>query len=305
MSHPAPSKSKTREFTHPLLWTAGLVVSAGAMGWVFFHWLDVGMQHGRDAGLVNFTQAETAKPVDHPALIADRSQAVLDRGQQVYLKNCASCHGPNGDQNMTGSNPPPRNFHSEGYNAPWGGGPYGFYLTLTKGYGQGMPGFANLEASDRYAITHFVRESWQKGKPIYVEDDKPDVKAQIPQPGAVVDGPRIAPHLVEQHERLHPLMAVAASEGTRRAMSSRTWLIEAASGAETAERRLLRRAARLPENRSGWIVQLHEAARSGDRARVIAILISADSGDPSFALEPAVSIDAAAGVLLDAAGQKA
>ncbi len=302
MSHPAPNKA--REFSHPLLWTIGVVVSTAAMSWVFFHWLFVGMQHGRDAGVVDFAPTETAKPIDHPALIADRSQAVLDRGQQVYLKNCASCHGPNGDQNMTGSNPAPRNFHTEGYHADWGGGPYGFYLTLTKGYGQGMPGFANLEASDRYAVTHFVREAWQKGQPVYVEDDKPAIKAQIPQPGAIADGPRTPPYLVEQHERLHPLMAVAANEGSRRSAAARSWLVQAASGAETAERLLLRRAAKLPEARGGWIIQLHEAAHSGDRARVITVLISADSGDPSFALEPAVSIDAAAGVLLDAAGQK-
>ena len=42
MSPPAP---KPREFSHPALWTAGLLAAAGCMGWVFFHWLDVGMQH--------------------------------------------------------------------------------------------------------------------------------------------------------------------------------------------------------------------------------------------------------------------
>lgn len=297
--------AKPREYSHPALWSVGLLVAAGAIGWVFFHWLEVGMLHGRDAGPVDFTPKAAAAPVDHPALIADRSPAVLERGQQLYLKNCASCHGPNGDQNMTGSSPAPRNFKKEAYKAEWGGGPYGFYLTLTKGWGQGMPGFTNLGAADRYAIAHFVRESWQKAEPIYVADDRPEIQAQIPKPGAVAAGPRTPPHLVEQHAKLHPLMAVTAREGEARAAAARAWLAEAASAAETAERRLLVRIARAPAGRAGWLVQLHEAARTGDRVRVAAVLISVDSGDPSLALEPAASIDAAAGVLVAAAGQKA
>jgi mono/diheme cytochrome c family protein len=304
MSSHAPRKS--REFSHPVLWTAGLLAAAGAMGWTFFHWLDVGMRHGRDAGAVSFAPAAPAKPVDHPALIADRSQAVLDRGQQLYSKNCASCHGPNGDQNVSGTNPAPRNLHTEAYKAEWGGGPHGFFLTLTKGWGQGMPGFTNLDAADRYAVVHFVRETWQKGKPIYAEADLPATQALIPQPGAAAaSGPRTPPHLVEQHARLHPLLALTAREGAARADQARAWITQAAGGAETAEARLLRRAASVSTMHAGWLITLHEAAVSGDRARVIAALISPDSGDPSFALEAATSIDAAAGVLVAAAGQKA
>lgn len=301
----SPPAKPPREFSHPALWTVGLLAASGAMGWVFFHWLELGMRSGRDEGALNFAPAVAAAPVDHQALIADRSPAVLERGQQLYLKNCAACHGANGDQNMTGSSPAPRNFKSEAYLAEWGGGPYGFYLTLTKGYGQGMPGFSNLEAADRYAIAHFVRESWQQGKPVYVADDKPGIKAQIPQIGAVVEGPRIPPHLVEQHAKLHPLMAVSARAGEGRAAEARAWLTQAATGAGSAEQLLLGRIARVPAARAGWLVLLLEAARTGDRARVAAVLISPASGDPSLALEPAVSIDAAAAVLVAAAGQKA
>lgn len=292
--------SKPREISHPALWAAGLVVAAGSMAWVFFHWLEVGMRHGRDAGPVEFKAPKQAAPVDHPALLADRSQAVLDRGQQLFLKNCASCHGPEGDKNVTGSSPAPRNLKTEALKAEWGGGPYGFFLTLSKGMGQGMPGFANLAAQDRYAIVHFVRETWQKGKPTYVED-APATAAQIPKPGAVAEGPKVPPHLVEQHARLHPLMAVVARDGTAAAAAARDWLAAATADAAPAERRLLQRAGQAP---AGWIQRLQAAARSGDRAATAAVLISPDSGDPSFALEPAVSIEAAAAVLVAAAGQK-
>lgn len=299
------SQNAPREFSHPALWTVGLVAAAGLMGWTFFHWLEEGMRHGRDVGKVDFAPAVAAKPVDHPALIADRSQAVLDRGQQLYLRNCASCHGPNGDQNMTGTNPAPRNFHTEPAKAEWGGGPYGWYLTLTKGWGQGMPGFANLEASDRYAIAHFVRESWQKGKPTWVEDDAPAIKAQIPQPGAAAaDGPRTPPHLVEQHAKLHPLMAVAARDAAERSARIAAWAARAAAQAESAERPLLQRVAAAGRAHAGWLARLHEAAASGDRAAVSALLIDPDSGDPSLALAPAAGIDAAAAVLIAAVAEK-
>lgn len=304
MSSPAPNTP--REYSHPILWTVGLVAAAGCMGWAFFHWLDVGMRHGRDAGPVRFAVAETAKPVDHPALIADRSQAVLDRGQQLYLRNCASCHGPNGDQNMTGSNPPPRNFKTEGYHAEWGGGPYGFYLTLTKGWGQGMPGFSTLEAADRYAITHFVRETWQKGLPSYVADDKPEIAAQIPQPGGAADsGPRIPPHEVEQPAKLHPLMAYAARDGQVRLDEAGQWIADAIARAQPADRGLLMRVQAAGRQRGGWLLDLHHAAKEGDRARVAALLTAADSGDAALALAPAASVDAAAAALLAAVVHKA
>lgn len=297
--------NKTREYSHPALWTVGLVAAAGAMGWAFFHWLGVGMLHGRDAGAVDFAPPEAARPVDHPALIADRSQAVLDRGQQLYSKNCASCHGPNGDQNMTGTNPAPRNFKTEGYKAEWGGGPYGFYLTLTKGWGQGMPGFTNLEEADRYAIAHFVRETWQKGQPSYAED-KPEIAAQIPKPGGEAEaGPRTPPHLVEQHAKLHPLMAYAAQQGSAHAEEAQAWIAAAVPRAEPGERDLLRRVQAAGRTHGGWLLELQQAARSGDKVRVAALLIAADSGDPNLALAPAASVEAAAAVLVAAAVQKA
>lgn len=299
-------QNKPREFSHPALWTVGLVAAAGCMGWAFFHWLEIGMQHGRDAGPVNFAPAEAAKPVDHPALIADRSQAVLDRGQQLYLKNCASCHGPNGDQNMTGTSPAPRNFKTEAMKAEWGGGPYGFYLTLTKGWGQGMPGFSSLEVADRYAIAHFVRETWQKGLSGYQADDKPEIAAQIPQPGAAADsGPRTPPHLVEQHPKLHPLMAYAGQQGGARMQDAQAWIASVIPRAEPAERALLRRVQAAGVHRGGWLLELQNAASSGDKSRVMALLTAAESGDPNLALAPAASVDAAAAVLMAAAVQKA
>jgi mono/diheme cytochrome c family protein len=301
-----PDGSSPREFSHPILWLVGVVASAGAMAWVFAHWFGIGAHHGRDIGRVDFAPHSVAAPVDHPALIADRSPAVLDRGQQLYLRNCAACHGANGDQNMTGSNPAPRNLRTDAYLAEWGGGPYGFYLTLTKGWGRGMPGFSALSPADRYAIVHFVRERWQQGTPIYAAGDPPAVQAQIPQPGASAgEGPRVAPHLVEQHPRLHPLMAVAARDGSAAEAATLAWVGTAVDAAEPAERALLARVQAAGRTRVGWLERLRTTAAAGDRAGVVALLVSPDSGDPSLALAPAAAIDAAAQVLITAAGRKA
>lgn len=293
MSTPQP-----REFSHPVLWTVGLAGSALALIWVFVHWFGVGAHHGRDAGTVQLASAEAVKPVDHAALIADRSPAVIDRGQQLYLKNCASCHGANGDQNMTGSSPAPRNFKTEDFKAEWGGGPYGFYLSLTKGYGQGMPGFANLEAADRYAVAHFVRETWVKGSSRYLEKDGDAVASQIPQPGgaAAASGPKVQPSLVEQSPRLHPLMKVVAEDGDQRVAAALAWVSRLES--EPAERALLERVASAAKRRPGWLLDLQTAARSGDRATVVAILTAPGSGEPAIALAPASSIEAVAAILV-------
>lgn len=300
--HPAPSP---REFSHPALWTVGLVVAAGAVAWAFFHWLEVGMRHGRDAGPIDFTPKAAEQAVDHAALIADRSPAVLERGQTLYQRNCASCHGPNGDQNMTGSSPAPRNLRAEPFKAAWGGGPHGFWLTLTRGMGQGMPGFANLDAAERYAIVHFVRETWQKGTPVYVAEDAAEVAAQIPKAdAAAAAAPAVPPHLVPQHERLHPLLAAAARTGTAQADEATAWIAAAASRVEPGERAVVERVRRAGAARTGWLVAVHAAARDGDRARVAALLIDPGSGDPALALVPAVSVDAVAAALVAAAQRK-
>lgn len=289
--------NQPHEFSHPVLWTAGLVFAAGGLAWLFAHYFVIGTHEGRDLGAVQFVHEEAAKPVDHQALIADRSQAVLDRGQQLYAKNCASCHGPNGDQNMTGANPAPRNFHSESFHAEWGGGPYGFYLTLTKGYGQGMPSFTNLEPADRYAIAHFVRETWVKGRECYVAEDAPAVAAQIPQPGAAGEGPQIPAWEVEQPERLHPLMQVASAEAAGRVEEAQAWLRVALGSAGDAARPVLDRAAAAAAGHAGWLLALRAAATAGDQARLQALLIDSASGDPALALAPAAGIEAAAAAL--------
>lgn len=298
--------NQPREFSHPLLWTAGLAVAAVALTWVFGHWLGIGARAGRDLGVIKLAPAEAAKPVDHAALIADRGQAVLDRGRALFSKNCAACHGANGDENPLGSNPAPRNLKKDAFKAEWGGGPVGLYLTLTKGWGQGMPGFTNLEAADRYAVAHFIRESWVKGSERYVEQDPPAVLAQVQQPVAAAvaeTGPRIRPELIDQPERLHPLMKAVGTDAAQRVAAAQAWIAAAIPTAEPAERRMLAQIAAAGARHPGWLLQLQQAAQDRDRARLAALLVSSDSGDPAVALFPAAGIDAITAALIPPAAR--
>ncbi len=296
MSAPQP-----REFSHPLLWVLGLLIASGIMGYVFFHWMERGRLIGRDDGPVNFAAETSAKPVDHLVLIADRSEAVLERGQQKYLANCAACHGPQGESSIGGS-PAPRNFRTEAYRAEWGGGPHGFYLTLSKGSG-GMPAMLSLSDEDRYAVAHYVRETFQKGTQFYVEKDSPAVLALVPAPNVAGSqtGPQTPPHLVEQHERLHPMMSVVAVETDGRIAAAQRWIESAIKLATSSDRAILERIARAGQKSPGWFLEMHIVAARGDAAGTVRLVLADASGDPALALVPATSVDAVVRVLIQAA----
>jgi len=86
------------EITNPLLWSVFLLAACLALVWWFFHWLDSGRVEGRRGERIpQVGKATMAVEPDHRKLAADRSQDVIDHGALLYAKNCASCHGTNGD----------------------------------------------------------------------------------------------------------------------------------------------------------------------------------------------------------------
>lgn len=88
-------------------------------------------------------------------------QALLDKGKAAYNANCSSCHGEKGLGDGAASvalNPKPRNFAQDQFKA--GSSAFAIFNTLAKGLqGTSMPAFDNLPEEDRWAITHYVRES--------------------------------------------------------------------------------------------------------------------------------------------------
>lgn len=267
------------ERTHPLLWTAGmLIIVAVLVGW-FIHFYGRGVAHGRDLGQLPAKRAAQAEP-DHRALIADRSGEVLDRGSIIYAKNCASCHGAQGNANPSNMNPPPRNFHTDQFKNANGGGPYALYLVLTNGFAGRMPGFsASLPPEDRYAVMHYMREALVKpnNPDAYVEKDATTVEALIPQPGAGGGEAEVPPAQRQPPKEVFALMQGVSSQAAGEVDEAGAWLRRAKVGAQgpvagaiaALERSFVGTAA---------LVDLRRAVVAGDRKRFDAMLLSPAPG---------------------------
>jgi len=286
-----PGSSEPRELSNPILWTAGLVISIVALAWVFFHFKQVGREDAAGEPAWTLPAKSSAGP-DHAALIADHSQAVIDHGEVLYGKNCASCHGPQGNTNPSNSNPAPRNFHSEPFKNPLGAGPYGFWSVLTNGYGAAMPAFRNLTPEDRYAVAHFVRETWMKPtNKAYMASDDAKVVAQIPAAGAAGAGAEqeIDPLAVTPPETAYPLMAAVARQETAERAHLVQWLSDAGTDAGPELAPAFARMRQIFPRQVGRLERLFAAAKSQDKAAFTATLVGEDgagSADPVFSLMP-------------------
>lgn len=86
--------------------------------------------------------------------------AQLSRGKELYLANCATCHGQNGDgkgEQSATLDRPPRSFQAGGFS--FGNTPLALFRTISQGIpGTPMPSFASaFSEQDRYALAHYIR----------------------------------------------------------------------------------------------------------------------------------------------------
>ncbi len=295
-----------REISHPVLWALGLFASTGALAAVFFHQIDAGRAHARGEPVINLAKAGGGEP-DHGALIADISQPVLDQGEILYGKNCASCHGAKGDANPNNTVPAPRNFKTESMKNSLGNGPYAFYHVLTDGYGASMPAFKNLTPAERYAVTHFVRETMIKpSNPAYAAKDPAATTAKIPAAGSsAAGGAQVPPHLVAPPALLPELLAAWSHEDAPRRQAVSAWLETARVGASADLVAPLERLVEIARTQPGRADALLSTVRSGDQAAFITVLVNdagAGSTDPRFTLMPAPQVQALYARLAQAAG---
>ncbi|MDP4114769.1 MAG: cytochrome c [Bacteroidota bacterium] len=99
---------------------------------------------------------------------------LVSEGKDLFTKVCASCHGEEGKGNGPGAaglNPTPRNFTSRD------GWKNGFklsqiYKTLMEGFaGSAMIAYDYLTPTERFALAHYIRETFLPGLPADTDDE--------------------------------------------------------------------------------------------------------------------------------------
>jgi len=118
-------------------------------------------------------RARTIAPVDIFKL-KDPSPELVEKGKELYTKNCASCHnetGAGGGPASVGLNPAPRNFTSlDG----WVNGRTlsAIYTTLEEGIsGSAMISYNFLTPQERIELAHYIRQTFMKEPPLDSDQD--------------------------------------------------------------------------------------------------------------------------------------
>jgi len=102
------------------------------------------------------TIAEYEKDIDHAGLIRTWDEKSLRRGEAIYTRVCANCHGT---KEQPGSLPASPRFATHVFKN--GHDPFSLYQTLTRGYGQMAPQ-SWMAPRQKYDLIHYLREVYLK-----------------------------------------------------------------------------------------------------------------------------------------------
>ncbi len=94
--------------------------------------------------------------LDHAGIIAGLGTDSLRRGEAIYARVCANCHGT---KDQPGSLPSAPRFASAALKH--GGDPYSLYRTITDGFGQMAPQ-TWMVPRQKYDVIHYIRETYLK-----------------------------------------------------------------------------------------------------------------------------------------------
>ena len=130
--------------------------------------------------LASQAPAAYEQEIDHAGFITDWSEAAksresLARGEKLFSRVCANCHGT---LEQPGSLPTAPRFATGAFKA--GGDPYAIYHTLTFGSGMMLPqGW--MVPSQKYDVIHYLRETFLKDKNrAWYTPITPDYLASLP-----------------------------------------------------------------------------------------------------------------------------
>jgi putative heme-binding domain-containing protein len=96
------------------------------------------------------------KKIDHAGMIAGLNDKSYARGEEIYGRVCANCHGT---RESPGSLPTSLRFATGAFKN--GSDPYSMYQTLTRGFAQMAPQ-AWMVPIQKYDVIHYIREAYLK-----------------------------------------------------------------------------------------------------------------------------------------------
>jgi putative heme-binding domain-containing protein len=96
--------------------------------------------------------------LDHAGLIRSWNKGAMKRGEAIYQRVCANCHGT---KETAGSLPNSLRFAEGKFKN--GADPYAIYQTLTHGYGLMVPQVW-MVPSQKYEVIHYIREAYLREK---------------------------------------------------------------------------------------------------------------------------------------------
>ena len=103
-----------------------------------------------------FVLPEYEKQIDHTGLIRGLDDKALKRGEAIYTRVCANCHGT---KDQAGSLPTSPRFATHTFKN--GSDPYSLYRTLTHGYNLMAPQ-TWMVPRQKYDVVHYLREAYLK-----------------------------------------------------------------------------------------------------------------------------------------------
>lgn len=106
------------------------------------------------AALLTFTVPEYEKHLDHAGLIGTWNDGAFRRGEAIYQRVCANCHGT---KDKLGSLPTSLRFAEGKFKN--GSDPLSMYRTLTHGFGLMAPQ-TWMVPSQKYDVIHYIRETY-------------------------------------------------------------------------------------------------------------------------------------------------
>ncbi|MBK6915542.1 MAG: cytochrome c [Ignavibacteriales bacterium] len=161
-------------------------------------------------------------------VVSVASAELVEKGKTLFQTSCVSCHGETGQGNGPGGvalNPPPRNFTSAD---GWKNSPLisGIYKTLEEGIpGSGMISYNFLTPEDRFALAHYIRETFLKNAPKDTPDELSlldatynlskvqNIPAQIPVKSAMIISSNEAEKKSEFIQKLIPEILNSSERG--------------------------------------------------------------------------------------------